>query len=251
MTSTDQLDLDTIEARADAATPGPWGTYQYGGDSLIEIAADIEDTGCGYSARRTIARFDEEPLDNDPAHREWTAEEDWAQVQADAAYIAAMSPEVAKALVAEVRRLRAQVATARVQAIRDLADKADPQHPEVSFFGDHGHEVGAWMRKQAEYEERRLAAEESHVVADDTIWLERRPCGCIVSAVVAIVPGEWTLSTAADVALHFHHTEGERRRAAEAGLTVEPVTGAQYREQFRDRWHCDKHAAPAARSAAV
>lgn len=61
-------------------------------------------------------------------------------------------------LVSEVRRLRAELATARVQAIRDLADKADPQRPEVSFFGDHGHQVGAWMRKQAEREQQRQAA---------------------------------------------------------------------------------------------
>lgn len=66
-------------------------------------------------------------------------------------------------LVAEVRRLRDELATARVQAIRDLADKADPQCPEISFFGDHGHEVGAWMRKQAEYEERRAATPASAV----------------------------------------------------------------------------------------
>jgi hypothetical protein len=103
---TDQQ-LDEIEALAAAATAGPWGVYQYGGDSLIEIAADLEDTGTGYRARRTICRFDEEPLDNDPTHREWTGEEDWAQVQADARFIAAMSPEIARALVAEVRRLRA------------------------------------------------------------------------------------------------------------------------------------------------
>jgi hypothetical protein len=114
MHSTD-LDLDAIQARTDAATPGPWGVYEYGGDSLIEIAADIEDTGCGYRGRRTIARFDEEPLDNDPTHREWTAEEDWAQVQADAAYIAAMPPEVAKTLVAEVRRLRAELHAEQAQ----------------------------------------------------------------------------------------------------------------------------------------
>ena len=101
-----QLDLDQIEARANAATPGPWGLYEYGGDSLIEIAADLEDTGTGYRARRTVCRLDEEPLDNDPAHREWTAEEDWAQVQADAKFIAAMSPETAKAMAAEIRRLR-------------------------------------------------------------------------------------------------------------------------------------------------
>ncbi|CAK7288634.1 hypothetical protein [Streptomyces misionensis] len=114
---TTDLDLDAIQARAEAATPGPWDTYQYGGDSLIEIAADLEDTGCGYSARRTICRFDEEPLDNDPTHREWTAEEDWAQVQSDAKFIAVMSPEVAKALVAEVRQLRAEVGARPADAI--------------------------------------------------------------------------------------------------------------------------------------
>ncbi|MFI9244191.1 hypothetical protein ACIGXF_16740 [Streptomyces sp. NPDC053086] len=108
------LNLDAIEARAAAATPGPWGVYEYGGDNLLEIAADLEDTGTGYSARRTICRLDEEPLDNDPTHRDWTAEEDWAQVQADAAYVAAMSPEMAKAMADEIRRLRAELAR-RVQ----------------------------------------------------------------------------------------------------------------------------------------
>ena len=108
MNLTDQQ-LNDIETRANAATPGPWGAYTFGGDSLIEIAADLEETGCGYRARREICRLEDEPMDNDPTHREWTAEEDWAQVQADAAYIAALSPEVARALVAEVRRLRAEV----------------------------------------------------------------------------------------------------------------------------------------------
>lgn len=133
---TDQpLDLDAIDTAAEAATPGPWGTYEYGGDSLIEIAADLEDTGCGYSARRTIARFDEEPLDNDPGHREWTAEEDWAQVQADAAYIAAMPPEVAKALVAEVRRLRAErdEFCNRVDTLTAVA-KGNKRHVQAMFL---------------------------------------------------------------------------------------------------------------------
>ena len=105
---TDQQ-LDEYETLANAATPGPWGIYEYGGGNLIDIAADLEETGCGYRARRAIASLEDEPLDNDPTHPEWTAEQDWAQVQADAAYIAALSPEVARALVAEVRRLRAQV----------------------------------------------------------------------------------------------------------------------------------------------
>src|SRR5438067_2171060 len=101
------LDLDDIAARANAATPGPWDVYEYGGDSLIEIAADLEDTGCGYRARRTVCRFDEEPLDNDPAHRDWTGEEDWAQVQADAVFAAHARTDV-DALLAEIRRLRAR-----------------------------------------------------------------------------------------------------------------------------------------------
>lgn len=104
---TDQQ-LADIEARAQAATSGPWGVYESGG--LIDVAADLQETGHGYQARRGICRLDEEPLDNDPTHREWSAEEDWAQVQADAAYIAAIPPEVARALLAEVRRLRARLA---------------------------------------------------------------------------------------------------------------------------------------------
>jgi hypothetical protein len=104
--------LDDIEARTNAATPGPWGVYTFGGDSLIEIAADLEDTGCGYRARRTIARFEDEPLDNDPAHSEWTAEEDWVQVRADAAFVA-HAPEDVRALLAEIRRLNAALTQIR------------------------------------------------------------------------------------------------------------------------------------------
>ena len=133
MTSTDHQpltdqQLDDIDARQKAATPGPWGVYQYGGDSLIEIAADLEDTGCGYQARRTVCRFDEEPLDNDPTHREWTADEYWAQVQADARFIA-HAPEDVDALVAEVRRLRAVLPAivdalqARAGELQELAEE--------------------------------------------------------------------------------------------------------------------------------
>ncbi|MGW5173188.1 hypothetical protein ACWERY_02320 [Streptomyces sp. NPDC004082] len=99
--------LAEIEARATAATAGPWGVYTFGGGNLIEIAADLEDTGCGYRARRTIARLEDEPLDNDPAHREWTAEEDWAQVQADAQFVA-HAPADVRALLDEITRLKDQ-----------------------------------------------------------------------------------------------------------------------------------------------
>lgn len=133
------LDLDAIDTVIAAATPGPWGVYEYGGDSLIEIAADLKDTGTGYSARRTVCRLDEEPLDNDPAHREWTAEEDWAQVQADAVYIATMSPETVKAMAAEIRRLRAELATARERytaGLRKADEHVNAMSEEVKRYAD-------------------------------------------------------------------------------------------------------------------
>jgi hypothetical protein len=132
---------------------------------------------------------------------------------------------------------RAATAEGRVASVAALCNAAEKQ----ATRWEHPLPVPEWVDavRQAI---QQPAAEGAHVVADDTIWLERRPCGCVVAAVVAIVPGAWTLTTAEDVALHFHDTEGERRRAAAAGLTVEPVTSAQYREQFRDRWHCGRHA---------
>ncbi|NED73347.1 hypothetical protein G3I51_13540 [Streptomyces sp. SID9944] len=77
---------------------------------------------------------------------------------------------------------------------------------------------------------------------DDVIWLERRPCSCVVSAAVAVVDGR-VLATADEVREHWHPTEGDQRRADAAGLTVEPVTAARYRREFRARWRCDRHAA--------
>lgn len=118
--NTTGLDLDAIEARVNAATEGPWGVYESG--PVIEIAADLKETGCGYRARRGVCRLEDEPLDNDPTHREWTAEEDWAQVQADAKFIA-HAPEDIRALLDTVRRL-----TAVLEQIRHL-HKDSPMGP--------------------------------------------------------------------------------------------------------------------------
>jgi outer membrane murein-binding lipoprotein Lpp len=125
-----------ITTRVDAATPGPWGTYEFGGGGLLEIAADLKDTGHGYQARRGIARFDEEPLDNDPTHTEWTAEEDWEQVKADAEFTAHARTDV-PTLLAELAAVRAErdAAESRLSAARDLADRAR----------DHGnHSIDLW-----------------------------------------------------------------------------------------------------------
>lgn len=80
-------------------------------------------------------------------------------------------------------------------------------------------------------------------------WFEREPCGCIVSAAVAVV-GERVLATAEQVTQHWHRTKRERERAAKAGLRVELMTMAHYREHIGSKWECAEHA-PAAPEAAL
>ena len=80
------------------------------------------------------------------------------------------------------------------------------------------------------------------VPLDDCIWLQCRPCGCVVAAVVAVVEGEWTLATADQAHEHLNPTQRDRDRATQAGLTTVPVSSLQYREQFRDSWRCPEHA---------
>jgi hypothetical protein len=139
VTSPDRLtdqQLADIDARQQAATAGPWGVYESG--SMIDVAADLEETGCGYRARRGIARFEDEPLDNDPTHREWTAEEDWAQVQADAEFVAHARQDV-PALLAEVRALRSE----RDELRGKFADAAASLAEQVLRYGQRQREHNA------------------------------------------------------------------------------------------------------------
>lgn len=205
--------LHEIEASAAAATPGPWGAYQYGGDSLIEVAADLQDTGTGYRARRTVARFDEEPLDNDPTHREWTADEDWAQVQADAAYIAAMPPEVATALVAEVRRLRAELTEYEV-----LNPQQCPAGTHADWLVDSEHAHACpWCEN--ERLRARVAELEGGANGPDTLpaWLHWRfgPHG-----------QPWSDVPAEDQALWEHQARAVRRAVARGGFKPRPAASA-------------------------
>lgn len=84
---------------------------------------------------------------------------------------------------------------------------------------------------------------DQHLDLNDTIWLQQRPCGCVVAAVVAVVEGEWTLATAEQAHQHLNPTHHDLRRAADAGLQIVPVTGLQYREKFRNWWCCPEHSA--------
>lgn len=83
------------------------------------------------------------------------------------------------------------------------------------------------------------------VPLDGVVWLQQRPCGCTVAAVVAVERSR-TLATAAQAAEHFNPTAMDRARAATARLTVVPVTSAQYDATYRPRWRCDVHARSAA-----
>ncbi|MFJ4925339.1 hypothetical protein [Streptomyces sp. NPDC088736] len=79
---------------------------------------------------------------------------------------------------------------------------------------------------------------------DDRIWLQQRPCGCTVAAVVAAVPGAWTLTTAEQANEHLNPNPADRDRAARAGLAIVAVGSREYREKYRSSWQCDQHATP-------
>ncbi|WP_121702118.1 hypothetical protein [Streptomyces sp. E5N298] len=87
-----------------------------------------------------------------------------------------------------------------------------------------------------------VTVENRQVPLDDCLWLERRPCGCIVAGVAAVVEGEWTLATADQAHRHLNPTKRERDRAERAGLTTGLVTAEFYRKQIGARWECQQHA---------
>lgn len=106
---TDQQ-LDDIEARERAATKGPWGSYD--GETYADVAADLQITGRGsYSYREKVARLEDENYWDDSAHEDDDEERAPEQMAANAAFIAHAREDV-PALVAEVRRLREQLAAA-------------------------------------------------------------------------------------------------------------------------------------------
>lgn len=106
MSGLSEQQLAEIRARESAATKGPWGTYD-DGTGRIDIAAELEGTGHGYTCRRGIAQTDDQPIDNDPEHIDWDEADDQAQIEADAQFIAAARTDV-PALLAEVDRLRGE-----------------------------------------------------------------------------------------------------------------------------------------------
>jgi hypothetical protein len=81
------------------------------------------------------------------------------------------------------------------------------------------------------------------VPLDDCGWIQRRPCGCIVAAVVAVVGGQ-VIATAQQAHEHLNRTKRERTAAEREGITVattELITMAHYREHIGPKWECDAH----------
>jgi hypothetical protein len=140
--TTQSLDLDAIEARAEAATPGPWTTdgweiYQGTGDGAPDLMRWVGET----------CRAD-----------------DYDGSRADAAFIAHAREDV-PAMAAEIRRLRAELAEARTKTMVTEADEI------VAHCPDHGSRDTVWINCYCADDLRRRAVtlpapEETHVVAD-------------------------------------------------------------------------------------
>jgi hypothetical protein len=83
------------------------------------------------------------------------------------------------------------------------------------------------------------------VPLDECGWIERRPCGCIVAAVVAVdAPHRedgWVLATADQAHRHLNPTTRDRDRAAKAGLRTELITMQHYQKNIGAKWECSQH----------
>ena len=82
----------------------------------------------------------------------------WERCETDGLSLVIDDPRNIAATAAAVARASSSAPADRAAILRELADRADPAN-EASWFGDFGHLVGEWIRKQADYEERRLAGE--------------------------------------------------------------------------------------------
>ncbi|MFE0470572.1 hypothetical protein ACFW2V_03000 [Streptomyces sp. NPDC058947] len=87
------------------------------------------------------------------------------------------------------------------------------------------------------------------VSLDECGWFQRRPCGCIVAAVTAVVEtvddSGWVLATAEQAHRHLNPRKRDRDRAAREGITTELMTMRHYREHVGANWECDTHERPA------
>jgi hypothetical protein len=197
--------LDAIEARANATTPGPWGTHRdLTAAYTVQARPRLTRNGTDHEgdiATLTPGRTDDESYAN--------------------ARFIAHAPEDVRALLAEIRRLHAELASARAAAITDVGN----------WLNEVGEKGAAYLVRTVDIP----AAEETHVVADgsddpehiddcpgceatDTLpaWLAQRfdPRG-----------PDWDALTGDDRSYWEHQARAVRRAVARGGFKV--AEGAQ------------------------
>mgnify|MGYP007046915951 CR=1 FL=1 len=134
----DDLDLDKLEALAEASTPGPWKDGKNGGIKMV-VSDPIATPGGGWRQMRadigTAGGVNNE--------------------EADAAFIVASRTAV-PTLVAEVRRLTAERDDAAASALDAAADAiclVGIEHIRVLVYGGirwlHPRDVDQWLRARA------------------------------------------------------------------------------------------------------
>jgi hypothetical protein len=78
----------------------------------------------------------------------------------------------------------------------------------------------------------------------DCCWIQRTPCGCVVSVVTAATKSR-TLATAEQAHKELTPRKRDRDRDDGEGLTWELISTAHYREHIGAQWECPAHARPA------
>lgn len=76
---------------------------------------------------------------------------------------------------------------------------------------------------------------------DECGWLQRKPCGCIVAALVAVPARGTAYATAEQAHKHLRPNKRSRDKDTREGLTFELITMAHYREHIGAKWECDQH----------
>lgn len=140
--------LDEIQARANAATKGPWGFYD--GDNYADVAADMQVTSPGsYNYREKIARLEDENYWDDAAHEDDDESRASEQMAANAAFIAHAREDV-PALLAEVRRLTAEL-TEVLPAWEAMYEPGNVSDYLIGYANSEAAAKGAaeaWLRSQ-------------------------------------------------------------------------------------------------------
>lgn len=78
------------------------------------------------------------------------------------------------------------------------------------------------------------------VPLDECGWLQRKSCGCIVAALLAVL-GDDVYATVEQAHKHLSPRKDTRAREIRDGYRIELITMAHYREHIGAQWECDEH----------